>query len=246
MSVRACLKLIKLAFYIGLLSLATLFMFGRLARFFPARKKIITFIFRRCNRILNIQLEVRGLATERPALWVANHIPWMDVVILGSFCPLDFLAKDEVAQWPLVGKISQRAGAIFVDRDNKFSAYRTSLPAIQARIKQGQPVVVFPEGTTSMGESTLPFKPMFYQAAIRENLLVQPIAIQYLKVDGSISQAFPFVGDDNFFNSLLRALNEKQTRVRVHFQPAVSAALWHRKSLAKKDQEKICLELKAA
>jgi len=246
MKLRVCLRLIRIVFYLGLLSLAVTLMFGRLSRFFPNRKKIITFMFRRCNSILNIKLEVTGTPTDKPSLWVANHVSWMDIVILGSFHPLDFIAKKEVAAWPVIGKISQRVGAIFVDRTNKFAAYRTSLPALQDRMKSGQPVVVFPEGTTSVGEDTLPFKPMFYQAAIRENMLVQPISLQYLQSNRQISRALPFIDDDDFLTSLIRVLKEKETIVRVHFQPAVSASEWHRKQLAKDHEQTIATDLQAA
>lgn len=235
---RVIFRLIKMAFYLTLASIAISVLFSPLAKKVPKKRQMISGIYRRFYRATNIELKVTGVPTKEPALWVCNHISWMDVLLLAGDHTLDFIAKSEVADWPLIGKLVEKAGTLFVDRDNKFQAYR-SLPILQQRIKSGTPVVVFPEGTTSDGQSTLPFKPMFYQAAVRENLLVQPISLRYERPDGSLSPAVPFIDDDEFITSLMRIVREPKTIAHVHYLPAMTAVEWHRKEMARTNQTHI-------
>ena len=235
---RTLSRLIRMAFYLLLASIAISILFSRLGEKIPNKRRIISAIYRRFYLVANIRVKVTGTPTQEPALWVCNHISWMDVLILAGDHTLDFIAKTEVASWPLIGGLVQKAGTLFVDRSNKFQAYR-SLPELQRRIKSGTPVVVFPEGTTSDGQTTLPFKPMFYQAAVRENLLVQPISLRYERPDGQLSDALPFIDDDDFFTSLMRIVKEPKTIAHVHYLAPMTAAEWHRKSMARTNQDHI-------
>lgn len=235
---RTGLRLTRMAFYLLLATVAIPLMFSPMASRIPQKRAIISFIYRRFYRVANIELKVTGTPIREPALWVCNHISWMDVLILAGDNTLDFLAKSEVASWPLVGKLVEKAGTLFVDRSNKFQAYR-ALPELQKRIRSGTPVVVFPEGTTSDGQTTLPFKPMFYQAAVRENLWVQPVSLRYENSDGSLSAALPFIDDDTFFTSLMRIVRAPKTIAHVHYLAPMTAREWHRKAMAKTNQEHI-------
>lgn len=202
-------------------------------------------IFRRCYKVLNIKVEISGEVPLQPSLWVANHVSWIDVVVLSSIKSVDFIAKSEVRDWPLIGVLSARIGAIFINRNSKFSAYRT-LPLLQERLKKGKSIVVFPEGTTSEGTNTLEFKSMFYQAAVREKLPVQPVCLKYLNVDGSASKAMPFLHDDDFISSLIRVAKQPASRLEVHFLPMLNGAVGHRKVMANKNRQQISAHLALA
>jgi 1-acyl-sn-glycerol-3-phosphate acyltransferase len=162
-------------------------------------------------------------------------------LLAGNNC-VDFIAKSEVAEWPIIGGVIQKTGTLFIDRDNKFKAYR-ALPELQKRLESGTSVLVFPEGTTSTGDSCLPFKPMFYQAAIRSNLLIQPVSLCYEHADGSPCSDVAFIGDDDFSVSFKRILDKQQIIARIDYLPAMKAEQWHRKEMANLNQQDIDLRI---
>jgi len=178
------------------------------------------------------------MPTTTPALWVCNHISWLDILLLAGNNTVDFIAKIEVGQWPVIGPIVKKTGTILIHRENKFQTYR-SLPILQKRIRSGSSIIVFPEGTTTTGLSTLPFKSMFYQAAIREKAMIQPVALQYFDADGEITEVAAFVGEESFVCSFKRILKQPKITVIMHFLPALSASEYHRKQLSEISQKSI-------
>ncbi len=226
------------ASYLILVLIAIPIIFSPLTSKFAKRRQIASFLYRRFYGALNIQLTITGVPTSKPSLWVCNHISWLDILLLAGNNTVDFIAKTEVGEWPIVGYIIRKSGTLLISRDNKFQAYR-SLPLLQKRIKTSIPVIVFPEGTTTDGSSTLPFKPMFYQAAIREKVMIQPISLQYFDESGELSHCVAFIDDDDFITSLKRILNQPKITAELHFLPAVSANEYHRKHLATMNRQTI-------
>ncbi|MEU4642196.1 lysophospholipid acyltransferase family protein [Micromonospora sp. NPDC023814] len=179
-------------------------------------------------RVLGVRLVVRGRAPRRPALLVANHVSWLDVLALLAVAPARMVAKREVRSWPLVGLLATAAGTVLVDR-----ARPRDLPATVARVaavlRAGRPVAVFPEGTTWCGAADAVgcrpgrgFRPALFQAAIDAGAPVVPLRIGYAcAATGVPTTAAAFVGDDNLFRSLGRVLAARDLEVRV----TVSAAL---------------------
>lgn len=231
-------RLVCASQYLLLAAIVVPIIFSPLTNRFPKRRKVASFLYRRFYNALNIQLIIKGNPTNEPSLWVCNHISWLDILLLAGNNTVDFIAKTEVGKWPLVGYIVRKAGTLLIDRDNKFQAYR-SLPLLQERIQTGMPIVVFPEGTTTDGSSTLPFKPMFYQAAIRENILVQPISLQYFNANGEITDSVAFIDDDDFSSSLKRILKQPKIIAEIRFLPVMSANDYHRKHLAQLNRKTI-------
>lgn len=238
-------RLVKLGFWLLMAALTIALFAGKSGSLSPITRHMIGFIYRRFYHAANIKVITHGTPTQTPALWVCNHVSWLDVLILAGNSPIDFIAKSEVGEWPFIGPLVRKAGTVLIDRENKFQAYR-SLPVLQERIRSGTSVVVFPEGTTTSGHYPLPFKPMFYQAAVRESFLVQPVSLRYETPEGDISEAVAFVGDDEFFDSLLRVVREPNTRVHVHYLPAMTAEEWHRKELASINRRHIGQAIQAA
>lgn len=212
--------------------------FSPLGRIIPKRRKIASSLYRNCYKALNIKLVITGSPTIQPALWVCNHISWLDILLLAGNNCVDFVAKSEVAHWPVIGGVIRRTGTVFIDRDNKFKAYRV-LPKLQQRLESGISVLIFPEGTTSIGESCLPFKPMLYQAAIRSNMLIQPVSLHYENEDGSPCTDVAFIGDDEFAISFKHILNNVQITAYITYLPALEAEQWHRKEMACMNQQLI-------
>jgi 1-acyl-sn-glycerol-3-phosphate acyltransferase len=140
---------------------------------------------------LGIRVHVHGtLDTRRPLMIAANHASWKDILVLGSLADVTFIAKTEVASWPVFGFLARLQKTIFVVREEK---RRTGdqVNEIAARMADGEIVVLFPEGTTSDGNRILGIKSSLFGAAAAALppeddavVHVQPAAIAYTRVQG--------------------------------------------------------------
>jgi 1-acyl-sn-glycerol-3-phosphate acyltransferase len=164
-------------------------------------------------RMLGLHLKVSGVPLAN-ALIVANHSSWLDIVVIDSVQPAAFIAKAEIARWPVVGLLVARSGTLFIER-GKRSAVHAVLQDAVSRLKSGSAVAVFPEGTTNDGKSLLPFHGNLMEAAIRGEVLVQPLAISYRNRQGELAGSVAFVGKTTFVGSLLRVLADSDIRVSV-------------------------------
>lgn len=125
-----------------------------------------------------------------PTLVVANHVSWLDIPVLGSLRPLSFVAKHEIAGWPLFGTLARLQRSIFIERERK-SATSEVNATISRRLARGELIVLFAEGTTGDGARCLPFKaPLFGAAKLAladhalDHIILQPLAIAYRARDG--------------------------------------------------------------
>jgi lyso-ornithine lipid O-acyltransferase len=133
--------------------------------------------------ILRIRVRVSGTPVrERAVLFVSNHVSWADIVVIGSLAPVAFVAKSEVAKWPLVGITAKMQRTVFVDRTRRHQA-ADAVKEIVARLAGGTSVVLFAEGTSSDGNRVLPFRSALIgavrEAAKNGDILIQPMAICY-------------------------------------------------------------------
>jgi 1-acyl-sn-glycerol-3-phosphate acyltransferase len=135
-------------------------------------------------RILGLRVRVRGaLAAQRPVLFVANHCSWLDIVALGSVLPACFVAKGDVATWPVISWVAKLGRTVFVTR-NRASVGREQ-GALGARLALGDNIILFPEGTTSDGSRILPFATSFLALAeAPARPYVQPVTLVYDGLDG--------------------------------------------------------------
>ena len=112
---------------------------------------------RLCCRIMGLKVRVVGAPSRaRPTLFVSNHVTYFDIPVLGSILPVSFVAKVEVAQWPGYGLLAKLQRTVFVDRRRHTTAKQRD--SIQARLAAGDPLVLFPEGTSNDGNRILPFR----------------------------------------------------------------------------------------
>ncbi len=139
--------------------------------------------YRLLRMLLRIRVRVVGQPVrERAVLFVSNHVSWVDIVVIGSIVPVAFVAKREVARWPLVGITARMQRTVFVDRARRHQA-ADAVKQIVARLASGTSVVLFAEGTSSDGNRVLPFRSALVgaveEAAKRGGILIQPMSICY-------------------------------------------------------------------
>lgn len=145
-------------------------------------------------RLLGFKVMVNGdMSQGRPLLLVANHVSWSDILVLGSIAEVSFIAKSEVKDWPLFGNFAQLQRTVFIERERK---HKTADQAneIAARLKSGDILVLFAEGTTSDGNRVLPFKSSLLGAAKAalnvgngdaiDHVLIQPVSLAYTRIQG--------------------------------------------------------------
>lgn len=127
---------------------------------------------------IGMRLEARGVAPRPPFLLVVNHLGYADVVALAASCECVFVAKKEVAAWPVVGRLCRSMKTIFVDRRSRRDIPR-ALSLIEAALDEGAGVVLFAEGTSTRGTDVLPFKSPLLEAAARRGLPVHYANLSY-------------------------------------------------------------------
>jgi len=139
--------------------------------------------------LLRIRVRVHGAPMrDRAVLYVSNHVSWADILVIGSVAPVAFVAKREVASWPLVGITAKIQRTVFVDRTRRHQA-ADAVADIVKRLKDGVSVVLFAEGTSSDGNRVLPFRSALLGAveeasAHAGNIVIQPMSISYTGLHG--------------------------------------------------------------
>jgi 1-acyl-sn-glycerol-3-phosphate acyltransferase len=222
-SSRLCARLSAFAGFL-LVSMATLVVLRTLELCSRRRIDRTPFVRRYCvvlGRLLGMRVQTRGSVLEGSALRVCNHISWTDIPALGACVPLRFLAKREVIYWPLIGWIARHVGTLFVRRGKGDSARMRQ--TLATALEGGDSILIFPEGTTTAGESVKPFHPRLLGAAILAERPVQAMTIAYHR-DGQPDRLVPFIGDDDFVVHLRRLLRKPAVRVSVIFHPPVTVS----------------------
>jgi len=166
-------------------------------------------------RIFGFRLRRFGTPLPRPTLFVANHVCWVDICVLHSQRVMGFVAKREIAGWPLVGWLAARGQTIFHQRGSTESLGGV-LQQMLARLREGRSVGVFPEGRTRGGHEVGPFHARIFQAAVEAQVPVQPVALRYGE-HGQAQTIVAFGPRESFFANFLRLLGEPARVAEVHF-----------------------------
>jgi 1-acyl-sn-glycerol-3-phosphate acyltransferase len=170
-------------------------------------------------------------------LQVTNHVSFADILVLSSLHPTVFVAKSEVASWPIIGPIAAASGTIFIQRERRTDVARANA-ALQCAIQAGLRVTLFPEGTSSNGQAVLPFQPALLQPALRTGADITPAFLEYLNPDGSRVDEIAYFGDRHLQDCLWALISRKSTLARVHFGPSRPPD-GDRKSLAQSLHEEV-------
>jgi lyso-ornithine lipid O-acyltransferase len=192
----------------------------------PAQRRIPVLFHKIARRALGVRITVNGSpGIERPLLLISNHASWLDIVVLSSVMPVCFIAKSEIARWPLFGLFAKLQRSIFVDRSRRQATGEVN-QEIAARLGHGDPVVLFAEGTAGDGNRVNPFRSALL-GALKEALgdgrgYVQPVSIAYTRLQGvpmgrQFRPVAAWYGDMNLVKHLGRVLREGAIDVTVTF-----------------------------
>jgi 1-acyl-sn-glycerol-3-phosphate acyltransferase len=187
-------------------------------------------------RLLSLRVQLVGEpAQARPVLFVSNHTSWLDVLVLGARLDACFVAKHEVDRWPLIRNVARLGRTVFVSRTR--SGTRGEAHAIRERLAGGDSLVLFPEGTTSDGSRTLPFRSAFLSVADTARA-VQPISVVYDRLGGLPAcrrdrPLFAWYGDTDIVTSFWRLARHSNARATIVLHAPLDPAAWpDRKALS--------------
>jgi len=183
-------------------------------------------------RLVRVEVRMQGELLACPKLIVANHVSWLDIVVIHALCPqARFVSKAVVRDWPLIGRLVTGAGTLMVDRRRRRDTAR-ALDAIVQALNQGDTVALFPEGTTSDGAQVLDFHSSLLHSAVAAQAAVQPIALRYSEDGQALSPSVPYIGTTSFVESLWRICMARDLSVTVRMLDAVAAPHADRRTLA--------------
>jgi 1-acyl-sn-glycerol-3-phosphate acyltransferase len=214
---------------------------GRAARTFPGQyHRVVAALF-------GLHIRVRGKpVTGEGVLLVGNHTSWADIIIFSAVTPLCFVAKAEVARWPLFGTLARLQRTVFVERTRR-SATGETRDEIRDRLVAGETLLLFPEGTSNDGNRVLPFKSALLGAAEAvlangQHVKVQPVSAAFTGLHGlpmgrETRPLFAWYGNMEMVPHLWEALQAGPLDVVVQFHPPFSLDVMDRKTLAKEAQQ---------
>jgi 1-acyl-sn-glycerol-3-phosphate acyltransferase len=178
--------------------------------------------------IIGVRLDSAGLPAEpggaegRPqigTLLLINHTSWLDVFSIAAVVPARFVAKAEIGRWPVFGWLAIAVGTLFVERGRRHAVMRTN-EAVAERLRSGQLIGIFPEGTTTDGSRLLPFHANLVQPAIDLGAPLRPVGVRFTQ-SGEFSRVAMFVGEMNVMQSLWRIVTAPHLAVELHWLPAI-------------------------
>ena len=175
-------------------------------------------------RILGVGLEVRGLVPppEAGGLLVANHISWLDILVMNAARPARFVSKADVKRWPLLGSLITGAGTLYLERESRRDAMRV-VHHVAERLQRDDLVAIFPEGTTGDGIELLPFHANLFQAAIAAQAPVRPVALSFVHAGNGLRHVAPtYIGDTTLLASIWATLRATDVQAVVTY----GAAQW--------------------
>ena len=200
-----------------------------------------------CKQLLDIfqmRLSVIGAEQLEDAhyLMAANHISWIDIHVINSFKPHYFVAKAEVASWPVFGWMAKQLGTLFIER-GKANSIRKMVLEVSGQLSS-KAICIFPEGTSTDGKQVAPFKSNLFEAAIMANAPVYSLAIQYFDLKtGQKTTAPAFIGDMGLLDSIWNLISSPPVCAVLSIS-AKLPALKERKALAELSQSLIAAQLR--
>lgn len=201
----------------------------------PLARRLPCAYHRLVCRLLGLRLILRGVPVRNgPVLLVANHCSWLDIPVLSALAPLSFIAKSEIAGWPIFGTLARLQRSLFIERSRRGSA-SVQRDSAQIRLRRGERLVLFPEGTSGDGNRVLPFKSALFgiaeqPAGTPPRLAVQPLSIAYVGLHGlpmprALRPFFAWYGDMELAPHLWQALRLGPVDVVVECHPPLPAEL---------------------
>lgn len=178
-----------------------------------------------CRRIVSamgIDCTVTGKLPDSGAV-VSNHLSYLDILLYSAARPFVMVSKTEVRGWPLLGRLTARAGTVYVDRNGGPATYAAVNRAMAEAYRSGLPVLFFPEGTTTDGSSVLPFRRGLFHSVLDNRVALRTAALRYAIGDESATVADDVCwwGDALFGPHIFRCLGLRGLTARIAFDDAV-------------------------
>lgn len=172
---------------------------------------------RRMLAIMGIDLHVEGTPAEGPVLLAANHISWLDILVMHAGRHCRFVAKSEIRRWPLLGPLTTAGQSLYIERASSRDAMRV-LNTMTDALLAGDVLAVFPEASTGDGQALLPFHGNLLQSAISADVPIQPVALRFVDAATNTPSRAPcYVGNDTLVVSVWRTLSAPPLRARVRY-----------------------------
>ena len=218
----------------------------------PSRRTIPVAFHRFVCRMMDVRISVVGEKVDRhPLLVIANHVSWLDVPVIGATAPVVFVAKREIASWPVFGLLAKLQRTVFVDRERRHKTHEVNAE-IAGRMAEGDPVLLFGEGTSSDGNRVLPFRTALIGAAREaltartcDHVLIQPLSLAYVGLQGlpmgrQHRSVVAWIGDIPLWPHLLGVLRRGGIDVVVKWgEPVAYESGSDRKAVAKAIEQNV-------
>lgn len=226
---------------VGWLTKFGLFLLAPLPR---TRLRFRRFMFKRLTggmlKLMKVRVKVTGKRPKTPYILMGNHISYVDILVIAYLTGTPFVAKKEVRAWPLIGWLAQLYGGLFIDRENRNDV--TRFPDLLSNyMKNNDSMAIFPEGTSTSGQSVLPFHSSLFQWPAENAFPVHTCSISYKTGNPKKTPANYFVcwwGDMDFGPHYRLLINLKRIQATIHFSEEVVVD-GNRKALAKKAQQSV-------
>jgi 1-acyl-sn-glycerol-3-phosphate acyltransferase len=215
LSLRAARRAVALV--LTLAAIVVRYWFGRLRGRYTLERRALWMqsSARLAMRSMGICSSVQGHPPTH-GLVVANHLSYLDIVILSAATPCFFVAKMEIGAWPFFGKAARSGGTIFLDRASLASANSVAKQITQ-RLQMPVPVLLFPEGTSTDGSQVLPFHSRLIHPATEARAPITAAAIRYVIEDGTPERELCWFGEAQFVLHLWKTLGTAGFSAQVHF-----------------------------
>jgi len=187
--------------------------------------------------LFGVSIRVTGTPADGPVLVVANHLSWLDILVMHSVRAMCFVGKAEIDRWPLFSYMARTGNTIFHQRGSQDSASDVATLMVQ-RLKQGHRVAIFPEGGILPGNSVRRFHARLFRAAVDAQCPVQPVMVRYIHA-GQRDDDISFREGENMMVNICRLLARPGAMADIHFLPLLDAAGKPRRALADAAREAV-------
>jgi len=208
----------------------------------PARRRqLVGWWSAKLVRIAGLELRIVGeppAAAEIGAMIVANHVSWLDMFAISGARPTRFIAKSEIRDWPFAGWIAERAGTLFIRRERRRDTARIA-DLVHAALAEGDCVGLFPEGTTTEGDTLLRFHSSLFEPAVANAAHVHPCAVRYRHADGSLCRAVTYAGERTFMQAMGLTFRQEDVTVELAFAPVIETRGRNRREVAAASEDAV-------
>jgi lyso-ornithine lipid O-acyltransferase len=211
-------------------------------RLFKRQSPFAIWFLRTSGWLAGARVTVRGMPRTAYTFFIANHLSWLDILVLAGVSKTAFVAKADMAGWPVFGWMADQNNTIYVKREKALDS-RNQANALQTALMSGQPATLFPEGTTAGGDGLLPFRSSLIAAVVPcpDGIDIQPVAIDY----GALATQIAWTDAESVGKNALRLMSRKGTiPITLHFlEPLDPTDFKDRKAIARHSQERIAKAL---